>query len=104
VEWRVSIYGRNSSDWNKLATWFYDHRLSHPNVRWLIQVPRLYEIYKKLNEVQSFQEFLNNIFQPLFEITLNPGKNPALHYFLETIVGFDSVDDESKPEGNIKMT
>ena len=41
---------------------------------------------------------LHNIFQPLFEVTLDPNSNLPLHYFLEAIVGFDSVDDESRPE------
>ncbi|KAH8060825.1 adenosine-phosphate deaminase [Aureococcus anophagefferens] len=53
AEWRVSVYGRKRSEWAKLADWFYDNRLSSPNVRWMIQA----------------------------------------------IVGFDSVDDESKPDG-----
>jgi hypothetical protein len=40
---------------------------------------------------------LDNIFSPLFEATVNPSSNPALYYFLETVVGLDSVDDESRP-------
>jgi len=98
VEWRVSIYGRKASEWASLARWFYVHRLAHPNVRWLIQIPRLYDVYKKGGEIHSFGQFLNNIFAPLFAVTLDPSSNPPLHYFLQTIVGIDSVDDESKPE------
>jgi AMP deaminase len=98
VEWRISIYGRKSSEWEKLASWFYDNRLAHKNVRWLIQIPRLYQIYKKTGDVNSFRELLENIFRPLFEVTINPESNPKLSIFLETIVGFDSVDDESRPE------
>jgi AMP deaminase len=98
VEWRVSIYGRNRHEWTKLAQWFYDNRLAHPNVRWLIQIPRLYHIYRKSGNVTNFQELLENIFMPLFEVTEDPSSNPPLAYFLETIVGFDSVDDESRPE------
>jgi AMP deaminase len=30
-------------------------------------------------------------------VTLNPASNPRLHRFLQQVVGFDSVDDESKP-------
>lgn len=41
---------------------------------------------------------INNIFAPLFEVSVNPDANLALHAFLKTIVGFDSVDDESKRE------
>ena len=46
AEWRVSVYGRKRSEWAKLADWFYDNRLSSPNVRWMIQVPRLYAVYR----------------------------------------------------------
>jgi AMP deaminase len=38
AEWRVSIYGRKASEWSSLANWFFDHKLAHENVRWLIQV------------------------------------------------------------------
>lgn len=37
-----------------------------------------------------------NIFQPLFEVTLDPKSHPQLHAFLKHVSGFDSVDDESK--------
>jgi len=47
VEWRVSIYGRKYSEWDKLARWFYVNRLASPHVRWMVQIPRLYFIYKK---------------------------------------------------------
>jgi AMP deaminase len=87
VEWRVSIYGRKASEWESLSRWFFVNKLAHKNVRWLIQVPRLYHLYRKNNDVKSFAEFLNNIFAPLFEVTLNPQSNLPLHYFLETIVG-----------------
>ena len=99
AEWRVSIYGRKRTEWAKLADWFYDNRLSSPNVRWMIQIPRLYAVYKKAGLVAHFGEVLDNIFLPLFEVTLDPDGNPKLHAFLEAIVGFDSVDDESKPDG-----
>jgi AMP deaminase len=98
VEWRISIYGRKPSEWASLAQWFYVNRLAHQNVRWLIQVPRLFHIYRKGGELTSFAEMIHNIFAPLFEVTLNPESNLPLHYLLETVVGFDSVDDESRPE------
>ena len=98
VEWRISIYGRKQSEWAQLAKWFFDNKLAHSNVRWLIQVPRLYHIYRKSGDVQNFEQMLNNIFAPLFEATLDPQKNSEMFLFLETVVGFDSVDDESRPE------
>ena len=98
AEWRISIYGRKYDEWSKLAKWFFDNRLAHPNIRWLIQIPRLFNIYAASKELSSFSQMLYNIFAPLFAVTIDPSSDPALHYFLETIVGFDSVDDESKPE------
>lgn len=35
---------------------------------------------------------------PLFEATNDPEKHPELHRFLQYVIGFDSVDDESKQE------
>lgn len=48
--------------------------------------------------MSSFQEILDNLFLPLFEATNEPEKHPELHRFLQYVIGFDSVDDESKPE------
>jgi adenosine deaminase len=42
-----------------------------------------------------------DIFQPLYEVTQEPNSHPDLHIFLQRVVGFDSVDDESKPERRI---
>lgn len=96
AEWRLSIYGRKKEEWSKLASWFFNHKLAHRNIRWLIQVPRLFHIYRESGELQNFEEMISNIFEPLFAVTLDPSIDPGLYYFLETIVGFDSVDDESK--------
>ncbi|KAG1748600.1 AMP deaminase, partial [Suillus lakei] len=81
-EWRVSIYGRSVDEWDKLAKWIIDNDLFSHNVRWLIQCTR------RLGAINTFEEIVINIFRPLFE----------LHVFLQRVVGFDSVDDESKAE------
>jgi hypothetical protein len=39
-----------------------------------------------------------DIFIPLFEVTIDPSSHPKLNQFLQGIVGFDSVDDESVRE------
>lgn len=98
VEWRISIYGRNINEWDKLAAWVVDNKLFSTNVRWLIQIPRLYNLYKSLKTVDNFEDVLKNIFQPLFEVTQDPSSHPKLHVFLQRVIGFDSVDDESKVE------
>ncbi len=93
AEWRISIYGRKASEWDLLSRWFFVHKLAHSNIRWLIQIPRLYHIYKKSGEINSFEDMLYNIFAPLYAVSIDPSSNPALHYFLKTVVAFDSVDD-----------
>ncbi|CAK3997944.1 AMP deaminase [Lecanosticta acicola] len=101
VEWRISIYGRSLDEWDKLAAWVVDHKLYSPNVRWLIQVPRLYDVYKSSGLMSKYEEVVRNVFQPLFEVTQDPSKHPKLHVFLQRVIGFDSVDDESKSERRI---
>jgi adenosine deaminase len=71
------------------------------NCRWLIQIPRLFSVYKETGEVENFQQLISNIFAPLFEVTQNPQSHPKLHLFLQQVVGFDCVDDESKWEKRV---
>ncbi|KAG1836358.1 AMP deaminase [Suillus subalutaceus] len=97
-EWRVSIYGRSVDEWDKLAKWIINNDLFSHNVRWLIQVPRLYQVYKETGALDTFEEIVINVFRPLFEVTKDPKSHPELHVFLQRVVGFDSVDDESKAE------
>ena len=41
TEPRLSVYGRKRDEWDKLAKWAVDNNMYSPNVRWMIQVPRL---------------------------------------------------------------
>nr|CAG8441422.1 8959_t:CDS:2 [Entrophospora candida] len=83
AEYRVSIYGRSKSEWSKLAKWVVNNEIFSPNVRWLIQMPRLYSVYKDTNTVESFEDLQE--------------KSRATH-ILQRAIGFISVDDESKAE------
>ncbi|MCJ1434654.1 AMP deaminase [Xylographa pallens] len=98
VEWRISVYGRDLDEWDKLAAWVVDNKLFSHNVRWLIQIPRLFDIYKSSGLMENFEQVIINVFQPLFEATKDPSSHPKLFVFLQRVIGFDSVDDESKPE------
>lgn len=62
------------------------------------QVPRLYAVYKGSQTVDCFEDIVENVFRPLFEVTRDPRSHPKLHVFLHRVIGFDSVDDESKVE------
>lgn len=96
LEPRLSIYGKSINEWGKLSKWYTVNKLASPNVRWMIQIPRLYSVYKRLGLISSFQEMLTNIFEPLFANTLDPQSNPEVDLFLRHVIGFDCVDDESK--------
>lgn len=98
AELRLSIYGKSADEWDRLANWAINNNVYSDNVRWLIQIPRLFDIFRTNNLMSNFQELLDNIFLPLFEVTNDPSSHPDLHQFLQYVIGFDSVDDESKPE------
>lgn len=98
AELRLSIYGKTPDEWDKLAKWAIESNVYSDNVRWLIQIPRLFDIFKLNKLMNNFQEIIQNIFLPLLEVTARPTSHPELHKFLQYVIGFDSVDDESKPE------
>jgi len=94
-ELRLSIYGKKKDEWDILAAWICDNNLHCPNSRWMIQIPRLYAVYKRQGIIGNFGEMLDNIFGALFEVTIDPSSHPKLHLFLSLVTGFDTVDDES---------
>ena len=74
---------RSIDEWSKLAAWFTEHKVFSHTVRYLIQVPaaahwaaalsvlqvpRLYNIYKSIGAVDSFADVMKNLFEPLFEV------------------------------------
>ncbi|KAH0618956.1 hypothetical protein JD844_018532 [Phrynosoma platyrhinos] len=112
AEPRLSIYGCSPDEWPKLASWFNKHRVYSPNMKWMIQVPRIYDVFRKKNFLPHFEKMLENIFLPVFQATINPQDNKELSIFLRhnrlyddlQITGFDSVDDESKHSGHMFCT
>ncbi|WAR05356.1 AMPD2-like protein, partial [Mya arenaria] len=88
-ELRLSVYGKSRDEWDKLAKWAVEHRVYSDNVS---------DVYKTNKLVNNFQDILENIFLPLFEVTNDPKSHPELHAFLQYVTGLDSVDDESKTE------
>jgi len=102
AEYRLSIYGRKQEEWDLLAAWVVDNALFTSTCRWMIQIPRLFKVYRACNSLDNFGTMLANIFAPLFEVTVNPASHPKLHVFLQQVVGFDCVDDESVVEQALK--
>lgn len=108
TEWRLSIYGRKRTEWDTLAKWVLGSSSKEPRKpllssknRWMIQIPRLYSMYKKMGQLSNFQEMLENIFTPMVEATLGIGEHKDLQIFLSHVSGFDTVDDESKSKSPV---
>ncbi|XP_047372131.1 AMP deaminase 3 isoform X4 [Sciurus carolinensis] len=80
---RLSIYGRSPEEWPNLARWFIQHKVYSPNMRWIIQVPRIYDIFRSKKLLPNFGKMLENIFLPLFKATINPQDHRELHLFLK---------------------
>ncbi|CAD2219605.1 hypothetical protein AGDE_15112 [Angomonas deanei] len=74
--------------------------MQHPTNKWMIQVPRLFGLYRRSGKLRNFQEMLSNIFAPLWEASIHPERHPFLHIFLANISAMDSVDNESDREGD----
>jgi AMP deaminase len=79
------VYGRKPVEWDTLAAWVVQNRLHSDNNLWMIQVPRLYNIYKEQGIIENFEQLLDNIFTPLFEVTRDPNSHPQLHLFLQGV-------------------
>jgi adenosine deaminase len=57
---RSLLSDRNLQEWDKLAKWVVNNKLFSHNVRWLIQVPRLYEVYKGTGAISNFGEIVRS--------------------------------------------
>jgi len=100
LEPRLSIYGKSQNEWDILAKWMVSldkistTSLFNARTKWLIQFPRIFR-FMVGKSVKNFEEYLSNLFKPLFEVSMSPSSHPELAKLLEHVVGFDSVDDES---------
>lgn len=55
---------RNLNEWDKLAKWVVNNKLVSHNVRWLIQVPRLYEVFKGGKLIDNFEDVVKSRSSP----------------------------------------
>jgi adenosine deaminase len=54
------IHNRKMNEWDNLAVWVVDNKLSCSNARWMIQIPRLFSVYKANGMIQSFQQMIDS--------------------------------------------
>ena len=92
TEYRLSVYGRKRNEWGQLAQWVMGHGLISEYNRWMIQIPRIFNVYQSLGFLSNMGEMIENLFAPLFAVTLAPESDPLLHNFLSNVSGFDSVN------------
>ncbi|KEG10369.1 putative adenosine monophosphate deaminase [Trypanosoma grayi] len=103
TENRLPIYGASDKEWGLLSDWFDTHGMASFHNQWMVQVPRIYSYLRKRGKIQSFAEYLENIFKPLWAVSLHPSKDPRLFHFVNHISGFDCVEDERRPDTPLNM-
>lgn len=78
-----------TSWWSKFAHWIIKWKIVSHNIRWNVQISRCYSKLFSSGKVQNFQEFLDLIFQPLFENESNT--NIELQFFLSNVCCIDLI-------------
>ena len=59
------------------------HVQSH---EWLLLISLMFsDVFKLSGQVTSFQQIVENLFGPLFEVSINPASHPELHLFLQYV-------------------
>jgi adenosine deaminase len=51
---------RKAEEWDSLAKWICDNKLYSDHNRWMIQVPRIYTLFKKTNQIKNFGELIQS--------------------------------------------
>lgn len=98
AENRLPVYGASEGEWDALGNWFDTHGMAGQNNQWMVQIPRIYGHLRKAGKITNFAQYLENIFNPLWQVSLRPKENPRLFHFVDHITGFDCVEDERRPD------
>jgi AMP deaminase len=51
------------------------------------QVPRIYPLWKNAGFIEDFGEMMKNVFEPMFDVTMDPENDPAMAELMEYLVG-----------------
>lgn len=81
--------------WYKFSNWIKRWNLISYNIRWNVQISRVYSKLFKLGRVTCFNDMLDMIFKPIFDHTNNSDNNPEFHYFITNICSLDLVISEN---------
>ena len=69
---------RRVDEWDKLAEWALNNNIYSDNVKWLVQVPRLYDIYKVYEQLPVGSNLLLNTVCSIVPATLRGHQRPSL--------------------------
>jgi len=99
----LPISGRSLDEWDKVARWIKTYNLQSPQIRWYAGINLNYSALKKNLDsgIKNFEQYIRNIFEPLFEVLDHPEKHPELHEILPTIVGFTTTNFESRSDARV---
>lgn len=86
VEWRISVYGTSPSEWSHLAKWALENRLVSPNLKWVIQVPRIYSILKETQDLYCLQDMFDSTIAGICAAISCILNRPTSHRYLPTSV------------------
>jgi len=98
----VNIYGRSKNEWENFAIWVVNHGLLNSQFRWIGCINLDFTTILKNQDVVNFEEYLRNIFEPLFEVLNDPASYPNLSKLMPFISGF-STSIYEKSTDNIKQ-
>lgn len=88
-EFRLILVGKRRDEWDRLAKWLVKYDLyDHECVQWVIEVPSTYSYLRRSGYIESLQDYFDNIFMPLLEVTRDPSSHPELAKVLPRISGF----------------
>lgn len=88
-EFRLIIVGKRRDEWDRLAKWLLKYNLNdHECVQWVVELPATYSYLRRAGFIESLQDYFDNIFMPLLEVTRDPASHPELAQVLPRISGF----------------
>ncbi|CAI4043682.1 metallo-dependent hydrolase superfamily protein SKDI_10G1430 [Saccharomyces kudriavzevii IFO 1802] len=102
VSVNFQFYSKGEDWYKKFSRWLLRWKLVSYNVRWNVQITRIFPKLFEENVVSNFQDFLDLIFNPLFilekEEMMDSSVDPdiiALQFFLSNVCSMDLVIKES---------
>lgn len=99
-EWGISLYGKKETELETVSRWVDKYALTNESIRWYIQVPRLYGIFRGYGNVSNYGEFLSNVFSPVIESSLRYNPKTKKDQNTSYITKSSNIKDITKIDNN----